>query len=173
MSRPRGFAALLTPGNAIALVLLLASLIGVLWLQHRFDVDVFSRDGLIEVVDELGWYGPLVYMTVVALAVVVSQLPGVPLAIAASLNLGALSAFVDAYVGFRHHVEAHVGPNPSWVARKALDNAWNLEEHLLALITDHEAYSAHNLSVMERTAARLQGVIEQLDRNLPPEILDE
>lgn len=99
MSRRRGFAALLTPGNALALVLLLVSLGGVLWLQHRFDVDVFSRDGLTEAVDGLGWYGPVVYMLVIALAVVVSQLPGVPLAIAAGAIWGPIAAGVYSVIG--------------------------------------------------------------------------
>lgn len=77
-----------------------------------------------------------------------------PLGIAAGLNLAARIAFVDAYVGFREHAEAHIGPDPSWVARKAQADDWTLERHLLALIADHEGYSAHNGEVMEHTAAR-------------------
>lgn len=70
-----------------------------------------------------------------------------------------LIPLVDAYVGFRRHSEGHVGPDPAWTARKAQDADWTLEEHLLALLTDHPTYSEHNLAAMERAAdRRRQGV---------------
>lgn len=78
----------------------------------------------------------------------------VPLVIAAGLNCWGLAVFVDAYVGLTRHRDAHVGPNPSWVARKALEDSWTLEEHLLAVVTNHERYNAHNLAVMEHAATR-------------------
>lgn len=77
-----------------------------------------------------------------------------PFGSAAALNLCALVFLVDAYVGFRHHAEAHVGSDPAWVAERAEDPAWTLEEHLITLIQDSPGFSAHNIQVMERATHR-------------------
>lgn len=76
------------------------------------------------------------------------------LAIAAVLNLASIVLVVHAYVGFRRHSEGHVGPDPGWIAEKAMDGSWTLEEHLLSLIVDHPRYSDHNMTVMNRIADR-------------------
>lgn len=77
-----------------------------------------------------------------------------PFSGAAILNLASLVLFVDAYVGFRRQAEAHIGPDPAWIAQKADDAEWTLEEHLLSIIADHPRYSDHNLLAMERTTKR-------------------
>lgn len=77
-----------------------------------------------------------------------------PFGSAAALNLCALVFLVDAYVGFRHHAEAHVGSDPAWVAERAGDPAWTLEQHMLTLIQDSPGFSAHNIQVMERATHR-------------------
>lgn len=95
----RRLAALLTSGNVVALLVLIASVGGVIWLQRRFEVDVFSREGLERLVDGMGWMGPLVYIGIIALAVVVSQLPGVPLTIAAGAVWGPVAAGIYSVIG--------------------------------------------------------------------------
>lgn len=77
-----------------------------------------------------------------------------PLGLAAFLNLVALTAFVDAYVGLKDHRSAQVGPDAGWVAQRAQDEDWSLEAHLLTVVTDHEIFSSHNLTAMERAATR-------------------
>lgn len=99
MRLPNRLRALLTPANAVALGILLAGIATAFWLQSRFDVDLFSREGAQTIVDRLGWYGPLVYMLAIALAVVVSQLPGVPLAIAAGALWGPVPAGIYSVIG--------------------------------------------------------------------------
>lgn len=99
MSRSRWVSALVTPGNAAAAIVLALGVAAVVWLQSRFDVDLFSREGLSEAVDGMGWYGPVLYMLVIALAVVVSQLPGLPLTIAAGAIWGPFAAGVYSVIG--------------------------------------------------------------------------
>lgn len=77
-----------------------------------------------------------------------------PLGVGAALNIAAMVLFVDAYVGFRRHSEAYVGPDPRWVAQRAVDPGWNLEKHLVALIEDQPAYFDHNREVIERSVER-------------------
>lgn len=84
-------------GIAIALVLL--SLLGVWLFQQRFDINLWSPAGLQTMIDRAGLWGPVVYVGALALSVVISQIPGVPLAIAAGAIWGPLMAGVYSVVG--------------------------------------------------------------------------
>lgn len=108
--RRRSIQSLLTVPNAIALTLISACLVIVGGLHHH-DMNLFTSAGLQKVVAPLGIWGPLLYIAVLALSVVVSQIPGVPMAIAAgtvwgtwlggaySIIGGFLGAMVAYYLG--------------------------------------------------------------------------
>jgi uncharacterized membrane protein YdjX (TVP38/TMEM64 family) len=85
-------------GNLFAILLLLAGVAAFLWLRQAY-TDPFSRDGLAQLAVQLGVWGPLVYMLLIALAVVISQIPGVPLAVAAGALWGALPAAAYSIAG--------------------------------------------------------------------------
>ena len=88
---------LLTPANLVAALLLLTLL--ALWgLGSRLGYDV-SAAGFKTRVASLGPWGPAVYILVVAVAVVISQIPGVPLALAAGALWGPFAAGVYSVVG--------------------------------------------------------------------------
>ena len=91
--------ALATPANAVALLLIALSVGAFLWFRSHPDQNVFGADGFRAYVDGLGWRGPLLYMAVIAIAVVVSQIPGVPLAIAAGAMWGPLTAGLYSVIG--------------------------------------------------------------------------
>ncbi len=93
------FRALLTPANLFALFLLAGFVGAYLWLRASPERNVFAEGGLEQVVRDLGWWGPLAYMALIALAVVVSQIPGVPLAIAAGAVWGPLTAGLYSVIG--------------------------------------------------------------------------
>ena len=90
---------LLVPGNAVALLVAALSVGALLWIRQQPGLNVFSEAGLEALLDKLGWQGPLLYMLLLALSVVVSQVPGVPLAIAAGAIWGPLAAGVYSVVG--------------------------------------------------------------------------
>ena len=89
----------MTLQNALALALLGLTLVGFWWLRTQLGYNVFSAEGFSRFVDALGWGGPLVYIGMVAVAVVVSQIPGVPLTIAAGALWGPLAAGVYSVIG--------------------------------------------------------------------------
>ena len=93
------FRRLLTPGNILALAILLASVGVFLWLRAQPELNAFSREGLEALDRSLGWRGPVIYAALVALAVVVSQIPGVPLALAAGAVWGPLAAGIYSVIG--------------------------------------------------------------------------
>lgn len=99
MKFPERIKSLLTLGNGLSLLTLLMLIGAIWWLQRHFEVNVFSETGLETFVDRLGWYGPLGYIFLIAVAVVVSQLPGVPLTIAAGAIWGPLWAGIYSVVG--------------------------------------------------------------------------
>ena len=90
---------LLTVSNLIALSVLLITVAAFWILQAVTHVNVFSADGFKTLADSLGWWGPLIYALIVAIAVVVSQIPGVPLTIAAGALWGPLPALVYSVAG--------------------------------------------------------------------------
>lgn len=96
MTRPRRW---LTPANLVALLLFAAAVGGFAWLRTTAPPDLFTADGFAAFVTHLGWRGPLAYVLLVALAVVVSQIPGVPLAMAAGALWGPLPAAAYSVAG--------------------------------------------------------------------------
>lgn len=85
-----------------------------------------------------------------------------PLGIAAGLNLVALILFVDAYVGFRRHPETYIGPDPSWIANRALEAEWPHEKYLSALLQAYPGFFRHNSLVAERTTQRRRAGVYNL-----------
>ena len=67
--------------NVIALILFLLCLTIYIWFAVSGDNHLLTPTGLKETVQELGVFGPLIYMGILALSVVVSPIPGAPLVI--------------------------------------------------------------------------------------------
>ena len=86
MPGPRVSAAVL-----IRLGILLALVVGVIIAQWQWQVfDVVSAQSLGELLDRAGAWAPLLYMLSMAVAIVISPIPSVPLAVAAGLFFGPL-----------------------------------------------------------------------------------
>lgn len=79
-------------------MLLLSAGVFVYLSQHP-ELNVFSKDGFQAFVQDLGWRGPVFYMIITAVAVVISQIPGVPLAMAAGALWGPLTAGIYSVIG--------------------------------------------------------------------------
>lgn len=84
--------------NSFAVLLLTAGLLGFFWLRQTYS-DPFSREGLAMIAGEMGLLGPVLYVLLIALAVVISQIPGVPLAIAAGALWGTVPAAAYSVAG--------------------------------------------------------------------------
>lgn len=84
--------------NGIALAFVFLSLL-FLWQLQRSGVNVFTPTGLRQTVDGLGLLGPLAYIGILTIAVVVSQIPQVPLALAAGAIWGTLPAGLYSVIG--------------------------------------------------------------------------
>lgn len=93
---------LMTRSNAIALAVII-SCIAIIGGLHRYDMNFFTKSGLQEVITPLGVWGPLLYIAVLALSVVVSQIPGLPMACAAGAVwgtwVGGLYSVVGGFLG--------------------------------------------------------------------------
>lgn len=90
---------LLNKQNMVAIgVLLLSSLIYV-WISTQVDTNLLTPEGLQKVVAGTGIWGILTYIAVIALAVVMSPIPGAPLTIAAGAVWGALPAGIYSVIG--------------------------------------------------------------------------
>ncbi|MEO1067657.1 MAG: VTT domain-containing protein [Cyanobacteria bacterium J06638_6] len=69
--------------------------------MHHFDVNFFTKAGLKDAISGFGIWGPLLYILVLALSVVVSQIPGLPMACAAGAVWGTwLGGFYSICGGF-------------------------------------------------------------------------
>ncbi len=91
--------ALLTVSNLIAFTVLLLT-VAIFWLiQAQTQVNIFSEDGFKTFAEAMGWWGPLLYALLIAIAVVVSQIPGVPLTIAAGALWGPFPALIYSVLG--------------------------------------------------------------------------
>lgn len=73
---------------------------------------------------------------------------------AGAVNLVAIVAFLESYIGFRRGVEVHVGPSLSWIQAKAQDETWGVPSHYLSLLSDegYPAYYKFNLAKMLHSA---------------------
>ncbi|MDX2212252.1 MAG: TVP38/TMEM64 family protein [Oculatellaceae cyanobacterium bins.114] len=85
--------------NAIALTILLLCLFVCGWFWFRPDFNVFSAEGLKQAIQNWGWRGVLVYISVLALSVVISPIPSAPLAVAAGMVWGPILAGIYSVIG--------------------------------------------------------------------------
>ncbi len=85
--------------NLIALSVLLLSLLVYAWVSTQADGNLLTPEGLKQDVADAGVWGVLVYIVVIALSVVMSPIPGAPLAIAAGAVWGAIPAGIYSVVG--------------------------------------------------------------------------
>lgn len=95
--------AFLSPGNLTALALLGACVGLLFWLRSTAGAELFSPEGLTSFVTDLGWRGVLIYICILVISVVLSQIPGVPLAVAAGMIwgpwLGTLYSVAGGFLG--------------------------------------------------------------------------
>ncbi|MEO1622013.1 MAG: TVP38/TMEM64 family protein [Cyanobacteria bacterium J06632_3] len=73
--------------DLIALALI-SCLVVLFFEMRRHDMNLFTKEGMQEAMAPLGHWGPLVYMGVLALSVVISQIPGLPMAYSAGALWG-------------------------------------------------------------------------------------
>ncbi|WP_121970594.1 TVP38/TMEM64 family protein [Leptolyngbya sp. BC1307] len=90
---------LLNRQNLIALAVLLLSLLVYAWVSTQIDANLLTPEGLQQAVTNAGIWGILVYIAVIALAVVMSPIPGAPLTIAAGAVWGAIPAGIYSVIG--------------------------------------------------------------------------
>lgn len=100
MARKRRWPRLLSNRqNLIALAILLLSLLVYVWVFTKVDANLLTPEGLQQAVTNAGVWGILVYIAVIALAVVMSPIPGAPLTIAAGAVWGAIPAGIYSVIG--------------------------------------------------------------------------
>lgn len=85
--------------NLTALAILLLSLLVYAWVSTGVDANLLTPEGLRQAVTNTGTLGILVYIAVIALAVVMSPIPGAPLTIAAGALWGAIPAGIYSVIG--------------------------------------------------------------------------
>lgn len=90
---------LLNQQNVLALGVLLLSLLVYIWVSTQVDANLLTPEGLQQAVTDAGIWGVLVYIAVIALAVVMSPIPGAPLTIAAGAVWGAIPAGIYSVIG--------------------------------------------------------------------------
>lgn len=90
---------LLNRQNGIALAVLLLCLLTCWWLWARPHLNLLTPQGLKPAIESLGFLGPLVYIGILSLSVVISPVPGAPLAIVAGTIWGAFWAGIYSIVG--------------------------------------------------------------------------
>lgn len=90
---------LLSPATLLSAVVLILAAALVILAGTRSEQDVFTAEGFKALAVELGWIGPAAYVGILALTVVVSQLPGVPLAVAAGMLWGTLPGVLLSLAG--------------------------------------------------------------------------
>lgn len=85
--------------NAIAVAVLLLSLLFCSWFWIRSDINLFSAKDLGQAIQNWGWLGVLAYIVVLILSVVVSPIPSAPLAMVAGMVWGPLLAGIYSVIG--------------------------------------------------------------------------
>lgn len=78
--------------HTVALTILSSSLVAYWWLKTQGDVSLLQPEGLKQAINGYGIVGILVYISVIALAVIMSPIPGAPLTVAAGAVWGAFWA---------------------------------------------------------------------------------
>lgn len=94
---------LLNRQNGIALALFLLCLLACGWLLHPnfngFMVNLFTPEGFKQAASQMGFWGPLIYIGLIALSVVISPVPGAPLAVVAGALWGSIPAGIYSIIG--------------------------------------------------------------------------
>lgn len=85
--------------NLIALGVLGLSLFVYVWVSRQADTNPLTPEGLKQLIDGAGIWGILTYMAIIALAVVISPIPGAPLTVAAGAVWGAIPAAIYSVIG--------------------------------------------------------------------------
>lgn len=85
--------------HAAALAIAVATALLCGWLLHGSTPDLLDPDGLKLVLQRLGGWGPLLYVAILAVSVVVSPVPGAPLAVVAGMVWGMPWAGVYSVIG--------------------------------------------------------------------------
>lgn len=93
------FRVLLNRQNGIALAVLLLCFLVCWWLVRQPDVNLFTPEDFMRSVKQLGFWGPLVYISILALSVVISPIPSAPLAVVAGVIWGPILAGVYSIIG--------------------------------------------------------------------------
>lgn len=78
---------------------MLLSLLVYVWIATQVEVNLLTPEGLQQVITDAGIWGVLAYIAVIALAVVMSPIPGAPLTIAAGAVWGAVPAGIYSVIG--------------------------------------------------------------------------
>lgn len=85
--------------NLVALGILALSLLVYLWASYQTEANLLTPEGLQQVISRSGGWGILVYIAIIALAVVISPIPGAPLTVAAGAIWGAIPAAIYSVIG--------------------------------------------------------------------------
>lgn len=85
--------------NLVALGVLGLSLLVYFWASQQADGNPLTPAGLKQLVDQAGGWGILAYIAIIALAVVISPIPGAPLTVAAGAVWGAIPAAIYSVIG--------------------------------------------------------------------------
>ncbi len=93
------FAVLVSPATLLAAAVFVGAVAAVIVINRVSPYDLFSSAGLKAFAADLGWVGPATYIGVLTLTVVVSQLPGLPLAVGAGMLWGIYPGFVLTLLG--------------------------------------------------------------------------
>lgn len=99
MGRAQKIRVLLNRSNGIALAILLLCLSACWWLWEQPELNLLTPQGLRQTIQNLGFLGVLVYIFVLALSVVVSPIPGAPMAVAAGTVWGSFLAGIYSVIG--------------------------------------------------------------------------
>jgi uncharacterized membrane protein YdjX (TVP38/TMEM64 family) len=89
----------LSTKNIIALLFLLACLLGCWWLLTALEINLLTPEGLAQAAQEMGVFAILIYIFSVIIAIVISPIPGTPLTIAAGAIWGPIPATIYATIG--------------------------------------------------------------------------
>ncbi|HEY9623072.1 MAG TPA: TVP38/TMEM64 family protein [Crinalium sp.] len=99
MANRKWWQALWNRQNGVAIAILLLSLAVYAWLTTHSEMNLLTPDGLIHGIRASGRLGVLVYISAIALSVVISPIPSAPLAMAAGAVWGTLAAGVYSVIG--------------------------------------------------------------------------
>ena len=98
MKRPKKQQILFNRQNGIALGIFLLCW-SICWWLLRPDLNLFTPEGFRQGVENLGWLGPFVYISLLVLSVVISPIPGAPLAVVAGAMWGTMLATIYSVIG--------------------------------------------------------------------------